>query len=97
VGKLVDEDERVGQLPLCEFSAQELTERRRIQLRSFPRNNDGNRPLLPFGMRYRDYSRFPHLGMGYQGILQVGRADPFAAGLDQVFHAVGNFQIAFRV
>jgi hypothetical protein len=37
---------------------------------------------------------FCNAWMGDDGILYVDRADPFSAGLDQIFGAVRNFDVA---
>jgi hypothetical protein len=48
-------------------------------------------------VRDGDHRRFGDGGMAHQRVLQVDRADPLAAGLDEVLRPVGDAHVAVRV
>ena len=57
----------------------------------------GQWPFAPLGVGDGDHGRFGHVGVGHQGVFQIDRTDPLAAGLDQVFGAVGDAHKTHRV
>ena len=59
--------------------------------------NHSERALLPLGIRHGDDGGFQHFGMRHQGILEIDRTDPLAAGFDQILGAVGDLHVAFAI
>src|SRR5215469_18318770 len=57
-------------------------------------HNASDRTLQPFLVWYGDDCRLCYRGMGHKGILELDRADPFAATLDEVLGAISNAQVA---
>src|SRR6202008_2149606 len=55
------------------------------------------RALVPLGMLHADHRGFGHRRVGHGESLDVDGADPFAAGLDHVFRAVGDLHEAVGV
>src|SRR6185436_4415837 len=56
-----------------------------------------DRALVPFRVAYADHRRLRDRGMRDRDVLEVDRADPFAARLDHVLRAVGALDIAVRI
>ena len=57
-------------------------------------HHDQHRALAPFRMRHADGGGLGDVGVGDGGVLELDRADPFAAGLDHVLGAVGDAHVA---
>ena len=96
VGKLLDADEVVGDLPAGEAAFEEGAQLGGIDGAVFG-DDDGERALLPLGMRHGDDGSFADGLVGDEGVFEVDGADPLAAGLDEVFEAVGDLDVAFGV
>src|SRR5262249_17360285 len=61
-----------------------------------PAHHDQQRPLVPLGMAYADHRRLGDARAAHGGVLEIDRADPFAARLDDVLGAVGDDHRAIR-
>src|SRR5438552_19141191 len=85
---LRDEDDVVRQPPARDFRAQELEQDRAVELAARLARDDQQRALLPFRMEGADDRRLHHVGVPVRRVLQRDRADPFAAGLDEVLRSV---------
>src|SRR5262249_48444883 len=57
-------------------------------------HHDGKGAFGPLRIRNADDRSFAHAGVLENEILDIERGDPFAAGLDNVFEPIGDFQIA---
>src|SRR5918992_3064302 len=57
-------------------------------------HRDHDRPLVPFRMAHADHRGLGDRGVRDRDVLEVDRADPFAAGLDHVLRAVGDLDVA---
>ena len=57
---------------------------------ALPRHDDQQRPLLPFRVANTDDGGLLHVGMAHRRVLEVDRADPFAARFDHVLGPVGD-------
>src|SRR4051812_13040810 len=60
-------------------------------------HRDNNRPLVPLRMLDANHRGFLDRRMRHRDVLEVDRADPFTARLDDVLRAVGDPQGAFGV
>src|SRR3954469_11420141 len=60
-------------------------------------HRDNDRPLVPLRMLDADHRGFSDRRMGDGDVLEVDRADPFAARLDHVLGAVGDLDVAVRI
>src|SRR3984957_6574386 len=69
----------------------------RIDLATVLQDDKSERTFQPFGMRYGDYSSFLDGLVSDQSILQVDRADPLAAGFNQILHPIRNLDVTFAV
>lgn len=96
-GEGFDENESVGKLPLGEGLSEEGAQFLGCGLRAIFEDDGRERALLPFGMRDADDGGFLDGWMTHQGVFNVNGADPFAAGFNEVFGAVNNFDEAFVV
>src|SRR5438552_3906372 len=61
------------------------------------RHYHGEWTFLPLWVRHRYHGGFTDAGMSDNRVLQVHRANPLAAGLHQVFGAVGDLHVAFGI
>src|SRR5260370_1561224 len=61
-----------------------------------PRRHDQQRSLGPARMRDSDYCGFGDVAMGNGGVFEIDRADPLAAGFDDVLTPIHDLQIAVR-
>ena len=60
-------------------------------------HHDQQRPLVPLRVLGRDAGGHRDLRVRHRDVLEVDRADPFAAGLDDVLAAVGDLHVAVGV
>ena len=60
-------------------------------------DDGGQRALLPLLVGDADDRRLDDVGVAHQGVLEVDRGDPLAAGLDDVLGPVGERDVAQRV
>ena len=79
MGELVNEHYVVGHPPLGDLAFEEFEHVFTRELRIFFLDDDQQRPFIPFWMSDADHCRFGYGGMADGGILQIDRADPFAA------------------
>src|ERR1700741_4174537 len=59
-------------------------------------HRDHDRPLVPFRVAHADHRRLGDRRVRDGDVLQIDRADPFAARLDHVLRAVGDLDVALR-
>ena len=60
-------------------------------------DDDQQRALVPLRVRHADHRRLVDAGAADRGVLEVDRADPFAARLDDVLRPVDDPHIAERI
>ena len=60
-------------------------------------DDDQQRALVPLRVRHADDRRLDHAGAADRGILEVDRANPFAARLDHILGAVDDLHVAVGV
>src|SRR5438067_1426266 len=97
VRQLLHEDHVLGHPPLGDLAFVEAQE---LVLGDFlpgllHRHDD--RPLVPLRMLDADHRRLGDRRMRYRDVLEIDRADPFAARLDHVLRAVGDLNIAVGI
>src|SRR5216683_5863321 len=68
-----------------------------IRSGSWPRDDDGHRPLAPVGVRDADHRGFHDGFVPAKDLLELERRNPFAAGLDHVLDPIGDHQIAVPI
>src|SRR2546428_4713939 len=97
VRQLRDEHDVVGHPPLGDLAFVELEQllAGNIQARLLHGHHD--RPLVPFGMLHPDDRSLRDRGMRDRDVLEIDRADPFAARLDDILRAVGDLDVAVGV
>src|SRR5215471_11104207 len=91
---LVDEAPPLGHLPARDAFFEEGRERLRVDLVALLHHHARERALLPTGVGYPDDARFDDGRVCHQVVLELDRADPFAARLDDVLGAVGDVDVA---
>ena len=96
-GDLVHEDVVVRQPPLGEAGGEVALERVRVRLRAFLQDDDGERAFVPLLVPRGDDRGLAHGRMAHERVLEIDRADPLAAGLDQVLGAVRDLHVALGV
>src|SRR5206468_2981198 len=89
--------ERVGQPPLREAGCDERTELVRGRRAPGLEHHAREGTLLPAGVRDRDDRGLRDRGVAHERVLERDRADPLAAGLDEVLGAVLDLDVAARV
>src|SRR4051812_8968404 len=87
---LVDEGPVLRQLPLREYLAEEGAKFCRSGGRTFLEHHARERALVPSFVGDADHACLAHIGVRGEPVLEVDRADPFAARLDHVLGAVGD-------
>src|SRR5438034_10000272 len=97
VRQLLDEDDVVGHPPLRHLARVEPEQVLARDARARLPDRDHEGPLVPFRVAHADDRGFSDRWMRHGDVLQVDRADPFAARLDHVLRAIGNLHVAFRV
>src|SRR5712692_549266 len=93
----VEEDEGVGELPLGEGLREESAQLFRGSANTILQNDSGKGALLPLRMRDADHAGFLDGGVTHQCVFEIDGADPFAAGLHQVFGAINNLDVTVFV
>ena len=95
--QLLDEHHVIGQPPLHHLAFVELEQflARDRSTRLFHR--DHQRSFVPFRVGDADHRRFRYRGMRDRDVLQIDRADPFAARLDHVLGAIGDLHVAVGI
>src|SRR5260221_550817 len=89
-----DEDDVVRELPLGEVIAEIAQDVVLVLFRALAQGDDEERALAPARMRQADHRRLGDGGMADGGGLDIDRADPFAARLDDVLAAVDDLDVA---
>src|SRR5436190_24169062 len=97
VRKAVDEQDFVRKPPFGDSRAEMGEDRVGADLRAFLADDQQQRPLVPFGMPRADRRRLGDARAADRRILQLDRADPFAAGFDHVLGTVGDLERAAGV
>src|SRR6185437_1643392 len=92
-----DEDDVIGQLPFRDLGLEEPEDRFFARVLARLRDDDQQRPLRPFRMRQADHRRLCDIGMAHRDVLDIDRADPFAAGFDHILGAVDDLHIAIGI
>src|SRR5438128_3120519 len=97
VRQLGDEHHVVGHPPLGDLAFVELEQffAGDILARLLHRHHD--RPLVPFRMLDTDHRGLGDRRVCHRDVLEIDRADPFAARLDHVLRAVGDLDVAVGV
>ena len=72
----------------------QLLEARRLR---WLEHDHGERSLAPLRVGHTDHGGLAHRGMPHQRVLDLLRADPLAAALDHVGHAIGQLHEAMLV
>src|SRR5688572_29508425 len=95
--QLVYEHHVVGHPPACDLALVEAQQL--VPGNILPRllDRDHDRALVPLRMAHADHRRLGDRRVRDGNVLEIDRADPFAARLDHVLRAVGDLDIAFRV
>src|SRR5882672_6547360 len=95
--QLFDEHHVVGHPPFGDLAFVELEQLLpgNILARLLHRHDD--RPLVPFRMLYADHRGLGDRRVRHRDVLEVDRADPFAARLDHVLRAVGDLDVAVGI
>ena len=91
---LVDEAPPLRHLPLGDVLAEERGQRRGVDTRTRLAHDARERALVPARIGHADDARLDHVGMGHQQVLELDRADPLAARLDDVLGPVGDLDEA---
>ena len=86
--QLLDEFDRVRKPPFGDLAREELENFGLIDLTIVIPNDEQKRPLIPLWMRNADRGCFEDARAADCSILELDRADPFAAGLDHILGAV---------
>src|SRR6267378_4168100 len=89
--------ERVGQPPFREAGREERAELVRGRSARGLEQDDREGTLLPARMRDRDDRGLGDRGVAHERVLERDRADPLAAGLDEIFGAVLDLDVAARI
>src|SRR2546423_12910452 len=97
VRQLLDEDDVVGHPPLRHLSRVEREQVPARDARARLPDRDDERPLVPFRVAHADDRGLRDRRMRHGDVLQIDRADPFAARLDHVLRAIGDLHKAVRV
>jgi len=84
----IDKDHIVGDLPLGGFTLVKRQQLFPVDIEAGFFDHHHNRPLIPFGVAHADAGGHGHGRMRHGDVFNVDRADPLAAGLDDVFAAV---------
>ena len=93
-----DEDHVVGQPPAREPARPDgRSSSAGVAARPVAQHHRRQRPLEPARVRHRDDRRLRHRRVAHERALERHRADPLAAGLDQVLGAVADLEVAQRV
>src|SRR5205807_5928091 len=83
--------------PLRERGREERTELVRARRTRGLQQDDRERTLLPARMRDRDDRGLGDRGVTHERVLERDRADPLAAGFDEIFRAVLDLDVAARI
>src|SRR5262245_48018693 len=86
----LDEVQLDGQPILDDLALEEYPEFVLGDLALGATHHDQKWPLVPLGMLHADHRRLGDAWTTHGGVLQVDRADPFAARFDDVLGAVGD-------
>uniref|UniRef100_A0A0N4Z3T0 Secreted protein n=1 Tax=Parastrongyloides trichosuri TaxID=131310 RepID=A0A0N4Z3T0_PARTI len=89
----VKTDHDVGRPPRCDPALQRRQNGLVGDVAAFTQLHNQDRALAPLRVDAADHRRQRHFRQGRDDRLDVGRIDPFAAGLDQVLGAAGDHQI----
>src|ERR1700730_7801022 len=95
--KLLDNHECIGYLPWREGLLQEGTQLARVYGQILFQDHQSQGALLPFRVWHGDDSCLSDRCVSNQGILQVDRADPLPARLDQVLETIRDLDVSFRI
>src|SRR5690606_8106522 len=93
----LDELDVVGRPPLRDLALVVGDQLLARHLRAGLAHHDQQGALVPLRMRHPDHGGVGHRRMGERQVLEVDRADPFPAGLDDVLAAVGDLHVAIGV
>src|SRR5690606_19687013 len=94
LGDLVDEGPALGQLPLGELACEEVAEFGGGGGGAVGQDDGAQGALVPLLVGDADDGGLGDGGVAHDGVLQVDRGDPLAAGLDDVLGAVNQGQVA---
>src|SRR6201992_1564394 len=97
LGHLVDVGPALGQLPARHAGSQVVAQVLSRDVGAFADDDAGEGAFAPAFVGDADHGRFQHVRVGHQGVLQLDPGDQLAAGLDHVFAAIADPQVAVGV
>jgi len=94
---LGNEHDVVRQPPARDVRPQVREHRLAVDRAVGPSRHDEQRPLLPLRMERGHHRGLHHVGMAARRVLERDRADPLAAGLDEVLRPIDDRDVAVLV
>ena len=94
---LGNEDHVVRNPPIGDLAFEKPEQLVLVELDAVPGDDDEHRPFAPLRMLHADHGRLFHRRMASREILDLDRADPLPAGLDQILRPVCDVQVAVLI
>src|SRR5579859_570824 len=92
-GNLVDKHHSIGQSHASYLGTEMFEDVFLAQCRARPGDNQGERPLAPFFVRYSNDRRFQDILVPHDLALEFDARDPFAAASDEVLGTIDDLNV----